>query len=202
MTTHASPPGHLLLVRHGETLWSRDRRHTGLTDLPLLPEGEAVAARLPALLERYDVVAARVSPAQRARRTAELAGLGDLAVVDDRLHEWDYGGYEGLTTPQIREQVGHDWTVFADGVVPGDTPGETLEQVADRARAVLADVAADRERGDVALVAHSHLLRVLAAVALQEDPHLGAKLVLDAGALSVLGEEHGLPVVRAWNLTP
>jgi len=120
--------------------------------------------------------------------------------VDARLVEWDYGGYEGLTTAQIRRQLGHPWTVFADGVVPGATPGETLAQVAGRARGVLADVSGDLGRGDVALFGHGHCLRILAAVFLGHRPALAAQLLLDAGSVSVLEHERGRPAVRSWNL--
>ena len=206
MTTSALPPrpapptGHLVLVRHGETEWSRTGRHTGVTDLPLTERGEADARRVSSLLTPWTFSRALVSPRQRARRTAELAGLTG-AVVDDRLQEWDYGGYEGVTTPQIREQVGHAWTVFADGVVPGDTPGESVEAVAARAASVLSDLAPTLHDGDAALVAHGHYLRVLATVFLREEPRMGAKLLLDAGSVCVLGWEHGVPAVRTWNAT-
>ncbi len=203
-STLPSTDGMLVLLRHGETQWSRTGRHTGLTDVALTTEGEEAARRLAPQLAGRPVVRVLVSPWQRARRTAELTGLTGLGVpvsYDERLHEWDYGGYEGLTTTQIREQHGSDWTVFDDGVVPGHTPGETLEQVAARAAAVLADVQADLARGDVVLVAHGHLLRVLAAVYLQEPPRLGAKLLLDPTALCLLGRSHGVPAIVRWNGT-
>ena len=207
MTDQIPPPGPagaLVLVRHGETEWSRTRRHTGLTDVPLTSEGEAAARRSVTLLGGRPIVRVLVSPYRRAQRTAELSGLTDLGVPtssDDRLHEWDYGGYEGLTTAQIGERLGHDWTIFDDGVVPGATPGETVEQVAARAAAVLADVQSDLAHGDVALVAHGHFLRVLATVHLREEPRMAAKLVLDAGAVCVLGREHGVPAIVRWNET-
>lgn len=150
------------------------------------------------------IVRVVVSPWKRARRTAELAGLTDLGVPvtdDERLHEWDYGGYEGLTGAQIRERAGEDWTIFDDGVVPGETPGETVEQVAARASAVLADVRADLARGDVVLVAHGHLLRVLATVYLEEEPRVAAKLLLDPASTCLLGSSHGVPAIVRWNLT-
>ncbi|MDQ2758166.1 MAG: histidine phosphatase family protein [Actinomycetota bacterium] len=203
-STTPSPEGMLVLLRHGETEWSRTHRHTGLTDVPLTCEGEAAARRSATLLAGRHIVRVVVSPYQRAQRTAELSGLTELGVPtssDDRLREWDYGGYEGLTTPEIREQLGHDWTVFDDGVVPGETPGETVEQVAARAAAVLADVQDDLAHGDVALVAHGHLLRVLASVHLREEPRMGAKLLLDPGAVCLLGREHGVPVIVRWNQT-
>jgi broad specificity phosphatase PhoE len=152
--------GRLLLVRHGQTEWSRTGRHTGRTDVPLTDEGEGQARALHgwALGLRPRLVLA--SPLQRARRTAELAGLSDVT-VDPDLQEWDYGGYEGLTTPQIREQTHPGWTVFRDGVVPGETPGESLEEVAARGRKVIDRLRPELEQGDVVLVGHGHALRIL-----------------------------------------
>jgi len=157
MSSPAEPSGRIVLVRHGQTQWSRDGRHTGRTDLPLTPDGERDARLLAPRLAEFEFAAVLSSPLSRARRTAELAGLD--AVLDDDLAEWDYGGYEGLTTPQIRESLGDPaWTVFGDGVVPGQSPGETVEEVAARASRVLDRVADPLTRGDVALVAHGHLL--------------------------------------------
>jgi len=185
-------------VRHGETEWSKSGQHTGLTDVPLTAEGEAAARRTGTLLRERSFVRVLTSPLQRARRTAELAGLADIE-VDPRLVEWDYGGYEGLTTAQIRERLGHPWTVFHDGVVSGDTPGETVESVAARAAAVLSDVRGDLERGDVALVGHGHQLRILTAVFLRQEVRMGAQLLLDAGSVSVLEYEREQPAIRTWN---
>jgi probable phosphoglycerate mutase len=192
----------ILLVRHGETEWSRSGQHTGLTDVPLTETGEAQARALRPLLAHVSPACVLVSPLSRARRTAELAGLC-IDQVEPDLQEWDYGGYEGLTTHEIRERCGDPtWTVFKDGVVPGDTPGETIDQVAARARRVL-----DRARGlmtesDVVLVAHGHVLRVLAACWLEADPTIGARLLLDAGTLSALGEQHGVTAIALWNTSP
>lgn len=192
------PQGHLVLLRHGETEWSKSGRHTGLTDLPLLPEGEAAARRVGTLLQDWTFDRVLVSPLQRARRTAELAGLTDVQ-IDPRLKEWDYGGYEGLTTKEIRERLGYMWTVFENGVVPGDTPGETIESVAARAAAVLWDVMPTLQHGNVALVAHGHYLRILATVFLRQEVRMGAKLLLDAGSVSVLEWERESPAIRVWN---
>ena len=192
------PRGHLLLVRHGETAWSRSGQHTGLTDVPLTTEGEAAARRVATLLAGRTFARVLTSPLERAARTAELAGLVDTE-VDARLVEWDYGGYEGLTTSEIRERLGHPWTVFADGVVPGATPGESVESVAARAAAVLADIEADLMGGDVVLVGHGHCLRVLATVFLRQEPRMGAQLLLDAGSVSVLEHEREQPAIRSWN---
>ena len=200
-TQPPEPQGHLVLLRHGETEWSKSGQHTGTTDLPLLPEGEEAARRVAKLLQGWTFDKVVVSPLQRARRTAELAGLTEYT-IDPRLVEWDYGGYEGLTTPEIRARVGYAWTVFADGVVPGDTPWETVQHVAGRARGVIDRVLPLLADGDVALVGHGHALRVLASVFLEQDPCFGAQLVLDAGSVSVLGHEHGVRAVQSWNRTP
>lgn len=157
--------GDLFLVRHGETEWSRSGRHTGRTDVPLTERGREEARSLVPLIRSHRIGAAFVSPLQRARETAELIGLHDLR-VDADLREWDYGGYEGVTTVEIQRER-PDWFLFTDGVAPGppDHPGESPEQVGERADRVLADVDAahaDTE-GDVVLVAHGHLLRVLTA---------------------------------------
>ncbi len=200
MSPAAEPTGRLVLLRHGETEWSRDGRHTGRTDVPLTPGGERDARQLAPRLAGFDLRLVLCSPLSRARRTAELAGLDP--VTDDDLMEWDYGGYEGRTTSEIREDLGDPgWTVFGDGVVPGATPGETVEEVAARASRVLTRVAEPLRRGDVALVAHGHLLRILAATYLHQDARFGAQLLLDAGAVCVLDHERGVPAVRSWNET-
>ena len=196
--------GELILIRHGETTWSRELKHTGRTDLPLTRAGEAAAARLAADLAARHVVAAFASPSQRAVRTAELAGLNTVPAglkIDPDLAEWDYGGYEGRTTAQIRrERPG--WYLWRDGVIPGDAehPGETVAQVAARADAVLARVRPLLARGNVALVAHGHLLRILTARWLGLEPQHGRLFRLDTGTLSILGTEHGEPVIAALNL--
>ncbi len=193
---------HLVLVRHGQTDWSRTGRHTGLTDLDLTDQGEQQAQALAPALAAYAGCPVYSSPLRRARRTAELAGLGDVQ-VDPDLHEWDYGAYEGLTTAQIRDRdAGPGWTLFTDGVPPGATPGESLQQVADRARRVLARARQVLTSSDLVLVGHGHALRVLAACWVDADPTFGARLVLSAGSVSVLGDEHEVPAILSWNLTP
>jgi broad specificity phosphatase PhoE len=194
------PDGRLVLLRHGETEWSRSGQHTGRTDIPLTAHGEQLATAAGALLTSYRFVLALSSPLQRARRTAELAGLSPE--LDDDLLEWDYGGYEGLTTAQIRAELGYDWTVFEDGVPPGQTPGETVEEVAARASRVVKRVVAALSDGDVALVGHGHCLRVLATVFLRQEPRMGAQLLLDAGSVSVLEFEREAPAIRVWNHGP
>jgi probable phosphoglycerate mutase len=179
-------------------------RHTGRTDIPLTPRGESAAAALAPALARYPIRAAFTSPAQRAMRTAELAGLAD-AKPDPDLWEWDYGGYEGRTTAEIRsERPG--WYLWRDGVIPGDAahPGETIEQVGARADAVLARVRPLLATGDadVALVAHGHVLRVLTARWLGLEPAGGRFFRLDTGTISTLGTEHDEPVITSWNVPP
>ena len=192
--------GDLILLRHGETEWSLAGRHTGRTDIPLTPRGEAAATALAPTLARRHIVAVFSSPAQRAYRTAELAGLAD-AKVDPDLWEWDYGGYEGLTTPQIREQR-PGWYLWRDGVIPGDAahPGETVQQVGARVDRVLARVEPLLDDGDVVLVAHGHALRVLTARYLQLEPADGKLFRLDTGTVSTLGGEHAEPVIVSWNV--
>ncbi|MBE1561750.1 putative phosphoglycerate mutase [Nonomuraea africana] len=187
----------MMLLRHGETDWSRSGRHTGRTDLPLTPNGEDQARALAPLVKARSFDLVLVSPAARARRTAELAGLADYE-VDQDLWEWDYGGYEGITTPTIRESR-PGWYLWRDGVVPGDAahPGESAEQVAARADRVIARARA--AEGQVALVAHGHFLRVLTARWLGLPPQDGRFFRLDTGTYSRLGFEHAEPVILNWN---
>jgi len=191
-------PGALVLLRHGETEWSRSGRHTGRTDIPLTARGEELGARTGELLRGYAFSLVLTSPLQRASHTARIAGLVD-AEIDDNLMEWDYGGYEGLTTNEIRERVGHPWTVFDDGVIPGATPGETLEEVASRCRKVIDRAVPFMATGDVALVGHGHCLRILATVFLRQEPRFGSQIRLDAGSVSVLRLERETPVIQSWN---
>jgi broad specificity phosphatase PhoE len=194
--------GELILIRHGQTTWSRALKHTGRTDIPLMPEGEKAAAALAGDLAARPIVATFASPAQRAARTAELAGLTRVQ-TDPDLWEWDYGGYEGMTTEEIRrERPG--WYLWRDGVVPGDAthPGETIGQVSDRADRVLDRARPLLRSGDVVLVAHGHLLRILTARWLSLLPADGRLFRLDTGTLSTLGHEHEEPVISSWNLPP
>jgi broad specificity phosphatase PhoE len=194
--------GELILLRHGETEWSKAGKHTGRTDIPLSPEGKAAAAALAPALARRHFRAVFSSPAQRARDTAELAGLTGIT-IDPDLQEWDYGGYEGLTTPQIRQQR-PGWYLWRDGVAPKDAehPGESVNQVGARADAVLAMVRPLLAEGDVALVSHAHMLRVLTARWLGLNPDCGRLFRLGTGTLSVLGTEHDMPVILTWNVPP
>ena len=194
--------GELILVRHGETEWSRAGKHTGRTDLPLIPSGEAAAKALAPLLSRRDIVAVFTSPARRAVATAAFAGLSNAQPQPD-LWEWDYGGYEGLTTAQIQE-TRPGWYLWRDGVIPGDAahPGETIEQVAQRTERVLARATPLLADGDVALVAHGHVLRVLTACYLRLPPADGRLFRLDTGTVGTLGTEHAEPVITSWNVPP
>lgn len=189
----------ILLVRHGQTEWSRSGRHTGRTDLPLLDEGRRTARLLGERLRHgpwQDLpgVEVRSSPLIRARETCDLAGFGDRAKDWDALLEWDYGTYEGLTPEGIRERD-PDWNLWHDGA----PEGETIASVAARADEVVAWArSADR---DVLVFAHGHLLRTLGARWLGLDPSFGASLRLDPASLSVLGWAYGAPAVERWNDT-
>jgi broad specificity phosphatase PhoE len=194
--------GELTLIRHGQTEWSASGQHTGVTDIPLTPEGERQVSRLRPLLDGRQFGLVLTSPMLRARRTAELLGLADPE-VDPDLAEWDYGGYEGRTTDEISEELGRPWRIWVDSVPAGATPGETIDQVAHRADRILTRVRPVLAQGqDVALVGHGHNLRVLAARWLGLEPQAGALLGLSAGSLSGLGYEHDSPVIRYWNLSP
>lgn len=195
-----NPSGKLVLLRHGETEWSRSGKHTGLTDIPLTARGEELARGAGRLLGDYDFSLVLTSPLQRARRTAELAGLH--AEVAPLLVEWDYGGYEGRTTRDIRAELGYDWSAFTHGVIRGETPGETVEEVAARASRVLTRVLPAMAEGDVALVAHGHFLRILTAVYLRLAPRFGAQISLDAGSVSVLSYYREHPAILSWNYGP
>ncbi|WP_182523982.1 histidine phosphatase family protein [Nocardioides dongkuii] len=181
----------LYLVRHGQTEWSRDGRHTSVTDLPLLPEGEDVARGLPERLAGVEFAQVLTSPRQRARRTAELAGFPD-AEVDEDLVEWAYGEYEGVTTAEIRETV-PGWTVWTHDVPGGESAAEVsarLDRVVARARSV---------DGPTLVFAHGHSLRGLTARWLGLPVTDGRLFRLDTATVSVLGEERESPVVLRWN---
>jgi broad specificity phosphatase PhoE len=184
----------LVIVRHGETDWSRTMRHTGNTDLALTQEGEVQARAVAERLAGREFALVLSSPLQRALRTAELAGYGDRAEPDDDLRERDYGEYEGLTTKEIRrERPG--WDVWRDDL-PG---GETLAAVGARADRVIERALA--AEGDTLVFAHSHLLRTLGARWIGIGPEGGGKLVLGTAALCVLGFERERRVIKRWNWT-
>jgi broad specificity phosphatase PhoE len=192
----ADPGPEVTLIRHGETEWSKSGQHTGRTDLPLTQEGQAEARAAGRMLAgaSFDVVI--TSPLRRARETAQLAGLPD-AVVDDDLREWDYGDFEGLTTPQIHERY-PDWTIW-DGPWPG---GETAAQVAARADRAIARCLEHPPGTQVAVVAHGHFLRVFGARWLGAPVEAGRWLALSTASICRLGWEHDWPTLWAWNLTP
>ncbi|MFI5684198.1 histidine phosphatase family protein [Streptomyces sp. NPDC051636] len=196
--------GDLLLVRHGETEWSVSGQHTSFTDLPLTQRGEEQAKSLAAFLSGRTYALALTSPLGRAIRTAELAGLTG-AVPEPGLHEWDYGGYEGVTTADIH-RTRPDWDLWTDGVPPGPAghPGESPAEVGLRADRVLTRVetALAQGEGDVILVAHAHFLRVLTARRLGLPPSDGRLFQLATGTLSRLSTEHGRPVIAEWNTRP
>ena len=186
-----SPQPRVVLIRHGETAWSRDRRHTGRTDIPLTPDGEVQAAALAPRLASWNFAEVLVSPLSRAVHTAVLAGLSDAEVTPD-LVEWDYGDYEGRTSTSIREDH-PGWELFTDGA----PHGESLHQVAARVDRVIARIRAGS--GDVACVAHAHLLRILAVRWLGVDPVSARYLVLGPASLSMLGWEREVAVIEHWN---
>ena len=184
--------GELLLVRHGETLWSKSGQHTGRTDLPLTAYGERQAASLAPLLARRRIVASFTSPLLRARRTAELAGL--LPAVTDDLVEWDNGRYEARTTAEIRE-LHPGWWLWTDGA-PG---GEDAAAVGLRCAMTVERVLPLLDDGDVALFGHGHSLRALAAVWVGLPASQGGIFTMEAASLSTLGVYRGHRVITSWN---
>jgi len=187
-------PGQLWLIRHGETEWSRSGAHTGRTDLPLTDVGREKAASLGRHLGGRAFTLVLASPLQRARETCRLAGYGDVAQIEANLCEWDYGAYEGRTTPEIRKDV-TEWNLWTSGV----PNGETIAQVAARAQAVI--TRASSAGGDAALFAHGHILRILAACWLGLPPAAGRLFALDTASLSILGYERTTRVIARWNET-
>jgi len=182
----------IVVVRHGETEWSAAGRHTSRTDIPLTPEGEQRARSLRPELAARDYTLVLCSPLLRARQTCELAGFADVAELCPDLHEWDYGEYEGLTTPQIRE-TSPDWNLWRDGCPGGEQPPEIGKR---------ADVALHRLRGaggNALAFAHGHILRVLTARWLQMEVTAGARFALRAGGVGVLGFERETEVLTGWN---
>jgi broad specificity phosphatase PhoE len=183
----------VFLVRHGETEWSRTGQHTSRTDVPLTAAGRRAAEAVGRWLNRRPLVAF-TSPLSRARDTCELAGYGKLAQVDSDLHEWDYGVYEGRTTRDIRREV-PGWSVWTSPIIDG----ESLEDAGVRAQRVIARVL-EAAPEDVALFAHGHILRILAACWIEQPPLIGRALALDTATISVLGYERETRVVRRWNI--
>jgi len=179
-------------IRHGETEWSLSGQHTGTTDIPLTDNGRRLAERMRPALAREAFALVLCSPMQRSRETCALTGLGDKAVIDADLAEWNYGQYEGLTPRQIHERR-PGWLIFRDGCPGGESPeqvGVRVDRVIERARAA---------QGDVALFAHGHVLRVLAARWIGQPAGSGQHFLLDTGTLCILGYYHDIPAVKVWN---
>ena len=188
----SNPEQKVYLLRHGETEWSLNGRHTGVTDIPLTENGRKLARQLQPILSEEQFVMVLTSPLQRARETCELAGLGTLASVDQDLMEWNYGEYEGLTTEQIR-QTRPDWSVFRDGCPGGESPLQVsvrADRIVSRVRAV---------DGNVALFSHGHILRVLAARWISLSASYGENFLLDTATLNVLGYYRESPAFKIWN---
>jgi probable phosphoglycerate mutase len=186
----------LWLVRHGETEWSLDGRHTSWTDIPLTEPGRERAKWLRKALAGKKFAAVFVSPRQRARETCKIAGYGDAAVIEDDLQEWNYGESEGKTTRQMREKYGPQWSVWTDPIIGG----ESVEQVGERADKVIAkSLAAAPSGGAVALFAHAHILRILAARWIGLPAAGGKSFALGTGSVSVLGFERETRVISKWN---
>ena len=192
----------LWLVRHGETEWSSDGRHTIVTDIPLTEHGRERARELAEYLKGRKFAAVLVSPMQRAQETCRIAGYGDAAEVEENLREWNYGESEGKTTKEMRERYGPEWSVWTAPIVGG----ESVEQVGERADKVIATALASVATGPgageskaVALFAHAHILRILAARWIGLPAVNGKSFALGTGSVSVLGFERENRVVSRWN---
>jgi len=188
----ASPPRRVVLVRHAETVWSREGRHTGRTDISLTDAGREAARELEPALEGRDFELVLCSPLRRARETCELCGLGEAAQLRADLLEWDYGDYEGLTTAEIHAQR-PSWYLWRDGCPGGERP----QDVGARADRVIAEVLG--VEGTVAVFAHGHVLRVLGARWIELPAAEGGRLGLSTGALCVLGYERETAILERWN---
>jgi broad specificity phosphatase PhoE len=192
----------LWLIRHGETEWSAAGRHTGLSDIPLTKHGCEMAAKLGKFLAGTEFCAVLRSPLLRAQETCEIAGFGDVAVVDDGLCEWDYGVYEGKTTNEIQAEI-PGWSVWNDPIIGG----ETVEQVGARADGVIARALAltggaeNAGAGRVAMFAHAHILRILAARWIGLEAREGSLFSLSTASVSVVGMERETRVLQRWNRT-
>lgn len=189
---NAAGPVSLFLFRHGETEWALSGRHTGRTDIPLTQKGEEQAAQLSKITHEIDFSHVLSSPLSRALNTAKLAGFGATVEACSDLAELNYGDYEGLTTAQIRTSL-PDWSVWTHPCVGG----ESLEQAAARTTRVISF--ARTFSGNVALFAHGHILRILAATWLNLPPTEGRHLMLNTGTISILGHERETPAIKIWN---
>lgn len=186
------PAQQVYLIRHGETEWSLSGQHTGITDIPLTENGRRIAKLLAPALAKETFALVLTSPLDRARRTCELAGLGERAEIDRDLMEWDYGEYEGLTPKEIHARA-PGWMLFSDGCPGGETP----EQVSARIDRVIARTRA--AQGHVALFAHGHVFRVFAARWLGLPAAAGGHFLLDTATLNILSYYHGMPALKRWN---
>ena len=184
----------LWLLRHGATEWAKNGRHTGSTDLPLLPEGEEEARQLAPALTSHRFAAVFSSPLQRAERTCELGGLGQQRRVMETLREWDYGDYEGITTLEIHKTI-PNWTVWSHGC----PNGEDAQAVQQRCEQTIAIALAEPGEGDVALFAHGHLLRALTGTWLGLGATGGRLFKLGTGNICILGFERGQRAISCWN---
>ena len=187
-----APEQQIYVIRHGETEWSLSGQHTGVTDIPLTENGRNLAKLLHPVLSKESFALVLTSPLQRAKETCRLSGLGDQAELDANLMEWNYGDYEGLTSEQIHEKT-PEWLIFTDGAPGGETPeqvGERADRVITRARAV---------KGNIALFAHGHILRVLVARWIDLPARAGRNFLLDTGRLNILSYYRGFPAVKTWN---
>jgi broad specificity phosphatase PhoE len=186
------PAQQVYLIRHGETEWSLSGQHTGITDIPLTENGRRIAKLLAPALAKETFALVLTSPLERARRTCELAGLGERAEIDRDLMEWDYGEYEGLTPKEIHARA-PGWMLFSDGCPGGETP----DQVSARIDRVIARTCA--AQGHVALFAHGHVFRVFAARWLGLPAAAGGHFLLDTATLNILSYYHGIPALKRWN---
>ena len=184
----------LWLLRHGATEWAKNGRHTGSTDLPLLPEGEDEARQLEPALTSHSFAAVLSSPLQRAKRTCELSGLGQQRRILETLREWNYGDYEGITTPEIRKSI-PNWTVWSHGC----PNGENAEAMQKRCEQTIAIALAEPGEGDVALFAHGHVLRALTGTWLGLGAIGGRLFQLGTGTICILGFERGQRGIARWN---
>jgi probable phosphoglycerate mutase len=193
MMAHMPDAGpRVVLVRHGETVWSRDGRHTGRSDIPLTDQGRADARCLAAALQGRNFARVLVSPLARARETCALAGLAAREELCPALMEWDYGDYEGLTSAQIQERRA-GWWLWRDGCPNGERP----DDVAARADAVITEISGIE--GEVALFSHGHLLRVLGSRWIEQPAEHGCRLMLHTSSISLLDREHAVRALRTWN---
>jgi broad specificity phosphatase PhoE len=193
----------LWLIRHGETEWSAAGRHTGRTDIPLTKHGREMAARVGEFLAGTEFAAVLRSPLLRAKETCEIAGFGDVAVADDGLCEWDYGVYEGKTSKEIQAEI-PGWSVWKDAIVGGETceqVGARADEVITRAVALAGDVAENTGAVRVAMFAHAHIFRILAARWVGLAARQGSLFALSTASVSVLGMERETRVVQRWNRT-